>query len=122
LERRKHERVVVRVPLYVVVEGEIFQKMVEMELNNISGGGLSFETRREIPLESESLVMVSRLGDLPSSAQIKGRIVYCRPNPATGAFSVGLKFTEFVGVTPEQLLARITAWKEEQGAPPEPVD
>lgn|GEM_PF-1699758 len=117
LERRKHERLVVRVPLYVVVEGEIFQKMVEMESNNVSVGGLSFETRREIPLDAEALVMVSRLGDLPPSAQIKARIVYCRPNAATGAFLVGLKFTEFVGVTPEQLLARIEAWKKEQEPP-----
>ena len=45
-ERRKHERLVVRVPLYVVVAGEIFQKMVEMESNNVSRGGLAFETRR----------------------------------------------------------------------------
>jgi hypothetical protein len=109
---------VVRVPLYVVVEGEIFQKMVEMESNNVSVGGLSFETRREIPLDAEALVMVSRLGDLPPSAQIKARIVHCRPNPATDAFLVGLKFTEFVGVTPEQLLARIETWKKGQGSPP----
>jgi hypothetical protein len=114
LERRKHERLVVRVPLYVVVEGEIFQKMVEMESNNISKGGLSFETRREIPVGSEALVMVSRLGDLPSSAQIKGQIIYCRPNADAGAFSVGLKFSQFVSVTPDELLARIESWKKER--------
>ena len=39
-ERRKHERVPARVPLYVVMGGEIFQKMVELETQNISTGGL----------------------------------------------------------------------------------
>src|SRR6266536_1057850 len=76
-DRRRHERIALRVPLYVVIGGEIFQKMVELETANVSEGGLAFETHRDIPLESESLVMVSRLGGLlparPRAGGLHGR-------------------------------------------------
>ena len=112
MERRKHERLPIRVPLYVVIGAEIFQKMIDLETANVSEGGLAFETHREIPAEAESLVMVSRLGDLPPSAQIHGRVAYCRHDPARGVYMVGIDFTSFQGVTREELNARIDAWKE----------
>ena len=112
MERRKHERVALRVPLYVVIGAEIFQKMVEIETANVSAGGLAFETHREIPLESESLVMVSRLGDLPASAQIQGRIAYCDHDPARGVYKVGVTFEAFQGVTEQDLKTRIEAWRQ----------
>jgi c-di-GMP-binding flagellar brake protein YcgR len=112
VERRKHERVSARVPLYVVMGGEIFQKMIELETQNISAGGLGFETHREIPLEAESLVMVSRLGDLPPSAQIQGRVVHCHHDAERDVYMVGVTFTKFEGVTPEELNARIEAWRK----------
>jgi hypothetical protein len=118
VERRKHERVAVRVPLYVVIGAEIFQKMVEIETANVSAGGLAFETHREIPLEAESLVMVSRLGDLPASAQIQGQVAYCDHDPARGVYTVGVKFKAFQGVTEEDLKTRIEAWRQSSGKGP----
>ena len=112
MERRKHERLAIRVPLYVVIGAEIFQKMVDLETANVSEGGLAFETHRAIPLEAESLVMVSRLGDLPPSAQIHGRVAYCRHDPERGVYTVGIDFTDFQGVTREELNARIDSWKQ----------
>lgn len=118
MERRRHERVALRVPLYVVIGSEIFQKMVELETADLSEGGLAFDTHRQIPLESESLVMVSRLGDLPPSAQIQGRVAYCRHDPERGVYRVGVTFTSFQGVTPEDLHRRIDQWKSAEGKPP----
>ena len=120
-DRRRHARIALRVPLYVVIGSEIFQKMVELETSNVSEGGLAFETHRDIPLESESLVMVSRLGDLPPSAQIQGRVAYCRHDPDRAVYSVGITFTNFQGVTAADLQARIVAWKDAGGNPPDPT-
>jgi c-di-GMP-binding flagellar brake protein YcgR len=116
-ERRKHERIPARVPLYVVMGGEIFQKMIELETQNISTGGLAFETHREIPLEAESLVMVSRLGDLPPTAQIQGRVVHCHHDPERDVYMVGVTFTKFEGVTPEELNERIEGWRKDTERP-----
>jgi Tfp pilus assembly protein PilZ len=118
VERRKHERVRLKVPLYVVIGAEIFQKMIELETHNVSKGGLSFETHREIPLEAESLVMVSRLGDLPPSAQIQGKVAYCTHDAARGVYTVGITFTTFQGVSEADLQARIEAWRQSEGTPP----
>jgi c-di-GMP-binding flagellar brake protein YcgR len=111
VDRREHERTTVKVPLYVALDGEVYQKMVEIEAQNISVGGLYFETRREIPVQSQSRVMVSRLGDLPDSAHIEATVVHCHRDPATGAFYVGLRFTSFIGVTPDELRAKIETWR-----------
>ncbi len=120
-DRRRHARIALRVPLYVVIGSEIFQKMVELETSNVSEGGLAFETHRDIPLESESLVMVSRLGDLPPSAQIQGRVAYSRHDPERAVYTVGITFTNFQGVTATDLQARIVAWKDAGGKPPDPA-
>src|SRR5437867_12870204 len=114
-DRRKHERIALRVPLYVVIGGEIFQKMVELETANVSEGGLAFETHRDIPLESESLVMVSRLGDLPPSAQIQGRVAYCRHDAERAGHTVGLRFTNFQGVIAPDPHPRIIACEQGGG-------
>ena len=112
MERRKHDRLVAKVPLYIVMGGEIFQKMIDIETQNISTGGLAFETHREIPVDAESLVMVSRLGDLPPTAQIQGRVVHCNHDADRDVYIVGVTFTTFEGVTPEELTARIEAWRK----------
>jgi hypothetical protein len=117
LERRKHERFATRVPLYVVMGGEIFQKMIDIQTQNISTGGLAFETHREIPLHAESLVMVSRLGDLPPTAQIQGKVVHCHHDAERDLYVVGITFTKFEGVTPEELTARIEAWRKREESP-----
>ena len=117
VDRRRHARIALRVPLYVVIGSEIFQKMVELETQNVSAGGLAFETHREIPLEAESLVMVSRLGDLPPTAQIQGRVVHCQHDAERDVYVVGVTFTKFEGVTPDELSTRIEAWKKNADAP-----
>jgi c-di-GMP-binding flagellar brake protein YcgR len=116
IDRRQHERTTVKVPLYISLDGEVYQKMVEIESQNISVGGLYFETHREIPVQSQSRVMVSRLGDLPDSAHIEATVMHCHRDPATGAFYIGLKFTSFNGVTPEELRTKIDTWKREEEA------
>lgn len=119
MERRQHPRVDVKVPLYIgVASGEIFQKMVPITSRNISSGGLLFETHRAVPLEAESRVMVSRLGDLPDGAQIEGRVVHCHRDATSGLYQVGIQFTAFVSVTPEQLVTRIESWRAAGDTPP----
>lgn len=117
MERRRHERISVRLPLYVALADEIMQKWVEIEAQNVSMGGLFFETRKEIPLQAESRIMVSRLGGLPESAQIEAKVVHCRKDSASGSYLVGVMFTGWVGVTPEQLRQRIEVWKAEEDPP-----
>ena len=111
MERRRHERVSVKLPLYVSLTDEILRKWVEIETQNISMGGLFFETRKEIPLQAESRIMVSRLGGLAESAQIEAKVVHCRKDSMSGNYLVGVMFTGWVGVTPEQLRERIEVWK-----------
>jgi c-di-GMP-binding flagellar brake protein YcgR len=112
-ERRRHPRLQARVPIYIHLGSEVFQKMVPLETENVSVGGLAFETSRELPVEAESLVVVARLGDMPASARIEGRVAYCRRNEASGRYTVGIRFTAFEGVTSEQLAAYLEAWQEE---------
>jgi c-di-GMP-binding flagellar brake protein YcgR len=114
VERRKHDRLALRVPVFVEVEGVVFQKMVRIEAQNISTGGLFFETHHEIPLQADSRVMLHRLGDLPDSAQIRARVVHCHRDPRTGLFSVGLQFVEFQGVGPGEVMTRLKAWQAAQ--------
>lgn len=110
-EGRRYPRFNVRVPVYISgVDGSIFRKHILLESSDLSGGGLSFETHRKIPLEAESQVMVARLGDLSDGASIRGRVVHRQQNPVTGRYRVGLEFTEFLNVTREQLLTRIETW------------
>ena len=110
-EGRKYPRFNVRVPVYISgVDGSLFRKHILLESSDVSGGGLSFETHRKIPLEAESRVVVAKLGDLSEGAQIHGRVVHRQQNPRTGRYRVGLEFTEFVNVTREQLLTQIETW------------
>ena len=108
---RKYPRHAVHVPLYVSLEGSLYHKPVALESKDVSGGGLAFVTRSRLPIDAASRVIVSRLGDLPSSAQILARVAYRREDPETGGYTVGLEFTEFVDVTRDELLARIEGWR-----------
>ena len=56
--------------------------------------------------------MVSRLGDLPPTAQIQGRVVHCHHDAGRDVYLVGVTFMKFEGVTPEELQKRIDAWKK----------
>jgi c-di-GMP-binding flagellar brake protein YcgR len=110
---RRYPRVDVKVPVYVSLDGGGFlQKTLKLESRDVSGGGLSFETRRKVPLEAESRVVVGKLGDLPPAALIRGRVAHRERDPATRRYTVGVEFTEFVNVTREELLAHIETWRQ----------
>ena len=98
--------------LFITVgEGRLYEKAVEIECRDISGGGLSFETRRAIPLEARSKIIMGRLGDLPSSAIIEGRVVYRRKQAGTDRYTVGVEFLDFVNTSREELVERIQTWQ-----------
>ncbi len=111
-ETRRFPRFAVKVPVYIsILDGTVFRKMLPLESKDISEGGMAFETSQMVPLDAESRVLVSKLGDLDPAARIHGRVVHREQNPVTGRYSVGMEFTEFVGVTREELLRHIDAWK-----------
>jgi c-di-GMP-binding flagellar brake protein YcgR len=110
-KKRKYERFKLRVPLYISLEGQLFHKRIHLQSNDVSAGGMSFETSREIPLEAESRVVVSDLGDLSPPMFIRGRVVHLNQDPATGRYTVGIEFLEFVNTTREEVVARIEAWQ-----------
>ncbi len=117
--KRKYERFQLRVPLYISMEGQLFHKKIHLESKDVSAGGVSFETGQGIPLEAESRVVVSQLGDLTASTVIRGRVAYLKQDPATGRYTVGIEFIDFVNTTREELVARIEDWQR-RGVPPSP--
>ena len=119
-ELRKYKRVAVRIPVYISLDGGVYSKVVQLTCLDVSGGGLSFETGREVPLEADSRLVVGKLGDLPASAHIEGRVTHRAKDGKTGRYRIGVEFTSFANVTREELLERIEAWKAQ--APLEPLD
>ena len=118
MTERRFERVPLRVPLFITVgEGRLFEKAVSIECRDISGGGLSFETRKEIPIDASSKIVMGRLGDLPAAALIEGRVVYRRPQKGSDKYTVGVEFLEFVNTSREELLDRINAWGRDPKRP-----
>lgn len=109
--KRKYRRYPVKLPLFVALGGDVYRKQIPLESKDISGGGLSFETSRKLPLESETRLIVARLGDLPVSAFIRGRVAHCQKDPGGSRYNVGLEFTDFVHVTQEEVVARIERWQ-----------
>jgi c-di-GMP-binding flagellar brake protein YcgR len=103
MAERKYERFRVKVPLYISVAGDVFRKMVRIECRDLSLGGLSFETSQEIPLEANSHVVLSKVGELPEGASIEGRVVHRSQNPTTGRYWVGVEFTGFKNITREDI-------------------
>ncbi|HXB56698.1 MAG TPA: PilZ domain-containing protein [Vicinamibacteria bacterium] len=118
-DQRRYERFKLRVPLYISMESQLFHKKIHLESKDVSAGGVSFETSREIPLEAESRVVVSNLGDLTPPTFIRGRVAHLKQDPATGRYTVGIEFTEFVNTTREEIVARIEAWQR-TAVPPSP--
>jgi c-di-GMP-binding flagellar brake protein YcgR len=112
MTERAYPRHRLAVPLYITMGEDYLHKTISLESKDVSGGGLSFETRKQVPLEAESSVIVAKLGDLGQPAFIRGRVVHRRQDPATNRYTVGLQFTSFVNTTREDLLARIEAWSE----------
>jgi hypothetical protein len=110
VEQRKHDRVPVKVPLYITLEKGPYQKAIPLQSKDISTGGLCFETKHLIPLEADSMILVERLGDLEPGARIRGRVAHREKDRVTGRYTVGVEFTDFINLTPESLLARIQNW------------
>ncbi len=110
LEGRRHVRFVVHVPIYIGDGEAIVRKTVRLVSRDISEGGLSFETSRELPLDATSRVVISSLGDIPGPILIRGRVAWKRPQVANGRYLVGVEFTDFENVTRDRLLAEIEAW------------
>lgn len=120
LKDRRYERFRLKVPVYIDIDGGTFRKTLPLESRDVSGGGLSFETSRRIPLGAKWRVVVSKLGDVSAPAQIHGRVAYSNKDPVTGRYKVGLEFLEFVNITREDLLAHIEAWSRRSEEPPTP--
>jgi PilZ domain len=112
-ERRRHDRIRIRVPLYIELAGEIFQKNVTIEALDVSKGGLSFETTRHIPEGAEARIMIARLGGLPDMAQIEARVIHCEDSADGRSILVGVQFVHLVGVTAEELITRLESWAPE---------
>lgn len=98
----------------------MLRKTVALESRDVSAGGVSFETGQKIPLAAEARLVLSRLGDLPEGALIRGRVARLTPDPVAGRIVVGVEFCEFVQVTREELLDRIERWKESHTPTPTP--
>jgi c-di-GMP-binding flagellar brake protein YcgR len=110
VDKRREVRLPLRVPLYVMAADGVLHKNVKLESRDVSSGGLRFETSRSLPLEAESNVVISQLGDLPGPVLIRGRVAWVKPLEASGRFLVGIEFVEFEGVTREELLAKLQQW------------
>jgi PilZ domain len=108
-ERRRHARLPIRVPLYIEFPEGIFQKNVAIDALDVSKGGLSFETTRPVPEGAEARIMVARLGGLPDMAQIEARVIHCEASVDGRSTLVGVQFIQLVGVTAEELIARLEA-------------
>jgi c-di-GMP-binding flagellar brake protein YcgR len=108
-EKRQHRRFSLRVPIYLAMGDEVVRKTVHLESRDVSAGGLSFETGRDVPLDSDAQVILARAGAGESALAIRGRVVWTRRVPETGRYIVGVRFTDFDGLTREELAARVEA-------------
>ena len=111
---RRFPRVPLKIPLFVTVGGgRLYEKAIEIECCDISGGGLCFESGLDIPLDAKSKIVVGGLGNLPSSAIIEGRVAYRRKQPGTDRYTVGVEFLDFVNTSREELVERIRSWQDD---------
>jgi hypothetical protein len=120
-EHRRFPRHALTLPLYVTLGNDVLRKTIALESKDVSAGGVSFETSQNVPLEAETRLLLSKLGDLPEGALIRGRVARVVRDPITGRALVGVEFTEFVGVTREELLQRIARWRENPTPTPAPA-
>lgn len=109
---RRYQRFRVKVPVYITAsDGTALMKNIHLESRDVSGGGLSFETSQKVPLEAESRVVISGLGDLKGPVLIHGRVAHREKDPKTGRYTVGVEFTGFVNITLDELIRHIESWK-----------
>ncbi len=98
-ENRRDPRFAIRVPIYVALGGEIVRKTVHLESRDVSAGGISFETSRELPLAAETQVVLAHLGEDGPPVSIRGRIVWTRAIEGAGRYRVGVQFTHYDGLS-----------------------
>lgn len=111
IDERRHERIAVKVPLYITAAGKLVRKTVPLESRDISAGGVCFETGRRVPLDARSRVVISKLGDLPDPVLIHGRVAWRQKHPFNGRYMVGIEFTDFENITREELIQKIESWR-----------
>jgi c-di-GMP-binding flagellar brake protein YcgR len=117
VERRQDRRLSLQVPLYIASGEDVFSKTVHLQSRDISAGGLSFDTSRELELEAESQIIFPSVGDLNGTYIIRGRVAWTKPLPDTGRFQVGVQFTSFEGVSREELVVCLDEWvKAKEGS------
>jgi c-di-GMP-binding flagellar brake protein YcgR len=114
VERRQDRRFSLRVPLYIASGEDIFSKTIHLRSRDVSAGGVSFDTSRELELEAESQIIFPGVGDLNGTYIIRGRVAWTKLLPDTGRFQVGVQFNSFEGVTREELVDRIDEWVKAQ--------
>jgi c-di-GMP-binding flagellar brake protein YcgR len=114
-ERRRDPRFSLRVPIYIAAGEGVISKTIHLGSRDISAGGVSFETASELPLEAESQIIFSGVGEVSSTYIIRGRVVWKKPLPDTGRNMFGVQFTGFEGVSREELLSRMEEWAKSRG-------
>ena len=117
MQDRKYRRYGLRVPLFISVQSGVFQRTVDLLSEDVSAGGLAFETSKRIPLEANTRIEISSLGDLPAGTRIEGRVVYRKKSPESGRYRVGVAFDRFVNVDAVELLSRLERWEDVQATP-----
>jgi c-di-GMP-binding flagellar brake protein YcgR len=110
IEKRKEPRFSLRVPLYVATGEGVLRKMVLIESRDISAGGLSFDTGRELPLRAKSVIVLSRPGDPLNTVLVRGIVAWTQESAGTGRFRVGVEFTDYDGLTRQELVAKMEGW------------
>jgi c-di-GMP-binding flagellar brake protein YcgR len=101
-DARRHARQAIRVPLYVHLPGTMFRKIVRVHSIDLSAGGLGFQTSQELSLDSHSLLVLEKIGDLPGAASVEGRVAHVQ-QLEDGRYQVGVEFSRFVNVTREEV-------------------
>jgi c-di-GMP-binding flagellar brake protein YcgR len=117
MQERKFHRYGLKVPLFISVRSGVFRRSVDLQSEDVSAGGLAFETSQRIPLEANTRIEISSLGDLPVGTRIEGRVVYRKKSPESGRYRIGVAFDRFVNVDPVELHARLERWEDVQATP-----
>jgi len=90
----------------------MFRKVVRVHTLDLSAGGLAFETTQELSLDSHSLLVLEKIGDLPGAASVEGRVAHVR-QLEDGRYHVGVQFSRFVNVTLDEVEKAIHSMADE---------
>jgi len=90
----------------------MFRKVVRVHTLDLSSGGLAFETSQELSLDSHSLLVLEKIGNLPGAASVEGRVAHVRRLP-DGRYHVGVQFQRFINVTLDAVAKAIREMADE---------